>query len=331
MTPNDPARPLLSVRRLRVYHERGGLLRRSRVFKAVDDVHFDLRAGETLAIVGEAGSGKTTLADALLGAVPVTAGSIVFAGRERVGLGRKALQAMRAELRGVEQSPLRRHGRRCRVERLIGDALAEVLPKLATPARRQRVVELLARVGLGADTAPKRLAELDPLARAQVSLARALAVDPRLLVFDGPAEDLDDAGRAQLLETLARLQAETGFALVLTARTFADVRPYARRVLVLSLGRILEQGPIEAVTRTPAHPYSRRLLALAGGAPLEERTEEGELLSAREIPTADRPPMGCVFHTRCSLVERSCVQTAPLLKRTTAPEHYAACHFAPVP
>jgi oligopeptide/dipeptide ABC transporter ATP-binding protein len=162
-------------------------------------------------------------------------------------------------------------------------------------------------------------------------LARALAVDPQLVICDGPADELDAAARAELLETLVRLQQSLGFALVVMAREFGDIASFARRVLVLSLGRTLEQGPVDTVVRMPAHPYSRRLLALASGNTVEERTEEGELLSDRETPSSANPPMGCVFHTRCSLVERSCVQSVPLLKRTTGVEHYAACHFAPVP
>jgi oligopeptide transport system ATP-binding protein len=338
MRPHDSTRPLLSVRRLRVYFRRRRWLRHSLTVKAIDDIHFDLRAGDTLAVVGEAGSGKSTLVSALLGQVTVTAGSIVYGGHERVGLASHKLRDAAASLCGVVQSPIDTFGRRIRVDRLLSKEIAAVLPKQTAAARLSRITDLLARVGLDSSMASQRLGSLEPAARARVMLAAALLTDPQLLICDGPIDELDADARIDFLGLVAQLQAVQGFSLILTARDFGDVIRFARRILVLTLGHIVEQGPAEVVVRTPAHPYSRRLLQLAADASgYDGNADPAHDIPAalpddlpERMPTAENPPMGCVFHTRCGLAERICVQSIPTLRRTVGIDHYAACHFAPV-
>ena len=321
--------PLLSVRRLRVLYESRGLLslRRRAPIHAVDDLHFDLHPGETLGVVGESGCGKSTLARTLIGLQPATGGSIRYDGQELVGLPDKEWKPLRSEIQMVFQDPLGSLSPKMRVLDIVAEPLKA--QKVATDERRALAYAMLARVGLGPEIADKKPRELSGGQGQRVGIARALIVKPKLLICDEPVSALDVSVQAQIINLLADIQREERLAMVFIAHDLAVVRQLANRVLVMYLGKVMEQGYAEDVYANPKHPYTRALLAAA---PSIEPAPEGKKkrLLRGDAPNPRHPPMGCVFHPRCPLAEHACVQSPPLLRRVSG-EQYAACHFIAAP
>ncbi|HVY62134.1 MAG TPA: ATP-binding cassette domain-containing protein [Planctomycetota bacterium] len=243
--------PLLEVRDLRVDYGR---------FRAVDGVSFEVAAGETLGLVGESGSGKTTIGRAVLRLVEPAAGSIRFEGEDVLALRGAALRALRRRLQVVFQDPFGSLDPRMRVAAIVAEGLAihAIGPRAG---RRGRAIELLERVGLRADLADRFPHELSGGQRQRVGIARALALEPRLVVLDECVSALDVSVQAQVLNLLRELQEERGLAYLFIGHDLAVVRHLASRVAVLRGGRVVECGPVEAVLAAPAHEYTRGLVA----------------------------------------------------------------------
>jgi oligopeptide transport system ATP-binding protein len=299
--------------------------RRIASLQAVDDVSFDLRQGETLGIVGESGCGKSTLARLVTRLEEPSGGRIVFRGEDVSTMSAKRLRRFRQSVQIVFQDPYSSLNPTMTIGSLITEPW-RIHATVGRRERRRRADELLESVGLESGYYVRRPGELSGGERQRIGIARALALDPEIIVCDEPASALDVSIQAQILELLQKLQRERKLAYILISHDLSVVRYLAHRVAVMYLGRIVELGPAEDVYERPSHPYTRALLAAA-------RTLHGDSaavatsLARGDVPDAANPPAGCRFHPRCPMAADICQREDPAL-RHVAKEHAAACHFA---
>jgi peptide/nickel transport system ATP-binding protein len=321
---------LLEVHDLKVYFPvRQGLFGRAReVVRAVDGVSLGIGAGETVGLVGESGCGKSTLGRAVVRLVEPTAGRIVFEGADIARLSRSELRARRRRFQMIFQDPFSSLNPRMTVAGILGEALD--IHRLATAgeARRARIEALLRNVGLDPSHARRYPHEFSGGQRQRIGIARALAVEPRLIVCDEPVSALDVSVQAQIINLLHDLQREHGIAYLFVAHDLAVVEHISRRLLVMYLGRIVEAGEAKAVSRAPQHPYTRALLSAVPV--VDPDAKRQRILLSGEVPSPIHPPGGCPFHPRCPIAEARCRSEPPLL-RETGPGRWAACHLAPAP
>ena len=326
--------PLLSVRGLaKHFPVMGGFLNARTVgqVKAVDDVSFDVAAGETLALVGESGCGKTTTGRMILRLTEPTAGSVLFDGADLAKLSGSALRARRRSLQIVFQDPYASLSPRDRVEDIVAEPLDVHEPGLSRAARREKVVELLRLVGLDAIHLRRFPFEFSGGQRQRVAIARALSVRPRLIVADEPVSALDVSIQAQVVNLMRDLRERFGLSYVFISHDLAVVRHIAHRVAVMYLGRLVEVAETSALFDAPHHPYSQALLS-AAPVPDPERKRTRIVLHG-DVPGPANAPPGCHFHPRCPIAAAICRTTRPPLTQV-APSHTAACHFAapfPIP
>jgi len=322
---------LLEVAGLRKYFPiRKGLF--SRVVghvKAVDGVSFHVNRGETLSLVGESGCGKTTTGRSILRLIQPTEGSVRFEGREVTTLGKRELRALRRRMQIVFQDPYSSLNPRL----TIGSMLAEPLSihRLAKgAAARERVAELLTLVGLSPDHARRYPHEFSGGQRQRIGVARALAVEPSLIVLDEPVSALDVSIQAQIINLLQDLQRRMNLTYLFVAHDLSVVEHISDRVAVMYLGRIVELADRDTIYRDPRHPYTKSLLS-AVPVPDPDRTRSRIVLKG-DVPSPANPPSGCRFHPRCFLAEQldslpRCRAEEPEL-REVSPGHWVSCHFA---
>jgi oligopeptide/dipeptide ABC transporter ATP-binding protein len=317
---------LLEVNHLKVHFPiRHGPFSPARLFvKAVDDVSFELSAGETLGLVGESGCGKTTLGRAILRLIDSTSGSIRLDGEELTQMSPPELRARRRKFQMIFQDSAGSLDPHMIVGELLGEAID--IHKLAENARArdQRIEGLLKAVGLDPLHAQRYPHEFSGGQRQRVALAAALASRPKLIVLDEPVSALDVSIRAQMMNLLKDIQAEDDVAYLLVAHDLATVRHMAHHTVVMYLGKIVEQAPTASLFEDVRHPYTRALFSavlVAGpGRPEEEIVLKGE------VPSPLNPPSGCHFHPRCPWVMPRCSQQEPAL-REVSPGHAVACHL----
>jgi oligopeptide/dipeptide ABC transporter ATP-binding protein len=332
--PGLDGRPLLEVEGLRVWFpvKRGVLQRQVGWVYAVDDVSFSIRAGETLGLVGESGSGKTTTGRAVVRVNRPQAGSVRLDGEDLMLLEGSELRRRRRRFQMVFQDPYSSLDPRQTVGEIIGEPLAiHGLPRDGN--RRRRIGELLELVNLDPTFADRYPHEFSGGQRQRIGIARALAVEPELIVCDEPISALDVSVQAQVINLLERLQGELGLTYLFIAHDLAVVRHIADRVAVMYLGRIVESADVDTLFATPAHPYTVALLSAVPvpDAAVERRRQR--IILTGDIPSPSQPPSGCRFHTRCWLYERLgrpavCVEKDPPLSPIpSAHEHHVACHF----
>jgi oligopeptide transport system ATP-binding protein len=294
--------------------------------KAVDDVTFQLEPGETLGLVGESGCGKTTLGRAIVGLHPPTAGTIVLAGRVLGALPAAELRSRRRQVQMVFQDPFSSLNPRQKVGNIVGEALDIHRLAASRAARRQRVAGLLEAVGLDAACARRYPHEFSGGQRQRVGIARALAVEPDLIVCDEPVSALDVSIQAQIINLLQDLQAQRGLAYLFVAHDLAVVRQVSHRVMVMYLGRIVENAAANSLMSAPQHPYTQALIAsvpvLEAGAP----GARPRIILPGEVPSPIHPPSGCPFHPRCPVAEPRCRTEIPAL-RDLGMGHSVACHL----
>lgn len=312
---DDPAAtgaptPLLEVENLSVtFSVRRGIVRRVPL-RAVDDVSFTIAPGETLGLVGESGSGKSTTGRAILRLIEPEAGTVRLAGKPVTGAGRGELRAMRREMQMVFQDPYSSLDPSMVIAESIAEPL-EVHTGLSRQERHDRVSELLHQVGLAEHHMQRYPYEFSGGQRQRIAIARAIAVNPRMLVCDEAVSALDVSTQNQIINLLEDLREELGLSYLFIAHDLAVVRHLAQRTAVMYLGRLVETGPSKRIFEAPAHPYSEALLsAVPVPVPWIQRTRERIILPG-DLPDPTDPPTGCTFHTRCPYVMDICRQEVP--------------------
>jgi oligopeptide/dipeptide ABC transporter ATP-binding protein len=290
---------------------------------AVDDVTFSLSEGETLGLVGESGCGKTTLSRALMRLIDSTDGAIRFHGKDITTAGRKEMEPLRREMQMVFQDPFASLNPRKRVSQIIGSPLK--LHGVKADAIDAKVRELLERVGLSSEYVNRYPHEFSGGQRQRIGVARALALEPRLIVLDEPVSALDVSVQAQIINLLDDLQDDFGLTYLFVAHDLSVVRHVSDRIAVMYLGKLMELSPSEELYQKPIHPYTSALLsAIPIPDPKENRARDRIVVSG-EPPNPINPPSGCVFHPRCPRATEVCKTIEPPLARY-ANGHLAACH-----
>ncbi|MCL2900224.1 murein tripeptide/oligopeptide ABC transporter ATP binding protein OppF [Brenneria tiliae] len=285
-----------------------------KTLKAVDGVTFRLYEGETLGVVGESGCGKSTLARAIIGLVKASAGRISWLGKDLLGMSDAQWRAARSDIQMIFQDPLASLNPRMTIGEIIAEPLKTYNPELSRRAVKDRVKEMMLKVGLLPNLINRYPHEFSGGQCQRIGIARALILEPRLVICDEPVSALDVSIQAQVVNLLRQLQREMRLSLIFIAHDLSVVKHISDRVLVMYLGHAVELGTYDRVYRHPQHPYTRALMsAVPIPDPDKERNKRIQLLEG-ELPSPIDPPSGCVFCTRCPIVGPECVKTRPLLE-----------------
>jgi oligopeptide/dipeptide ABC transporter ATP-binding protein len=313
-------RPLLSVSELKVHFPvRGGLVR------AVDDVSLEVGTAETVGLVGESGCGKTTLGKAILRLVKPTAGSIRLAGTEIADMSRALLRPLRRQMQMIFQDPQASLDPRQTVASIIEEPM--VVHRIGTRAeRRDKVAWLMAKVGMRADAGGRHPHEFSGGQRQRIGIARALALNPKLIVCDEPVSALDVSVRAQVINLLEDLKHEFELSYLFISHDLSVVEHVSDRIAVMYLGRIVETADRNSLWKRPLHPYTQ---ALISAVPIPDPSAASRRVVLQgDLPSPLDPPAGCRFHTRCPYATGLCGQSEPQLRRIDG-THQMACHYLP--
>ncbi len=326
----DIPAPLLATEQLHVHFplatswpwQTGAALR------AVNGIDLSLAAGRTLGVVGESGCGKSTLARAITGLQPVTSGRLTFEGRDVTDLNQAGWRRLRRDVQMVFQDPLASLNPRMTIGEVVAEPLRHLFPELSRAQRWDRVTTMLERVGLSGHMVNRYPHEFSGGQCQRIGIARALVVQPKLLVCDEPVSALDVSIQAQILDLLQALQNEFNIAMLFIAHDLAVVRQISDEVLVMYLGQAMEAADPDALFDHPRHPYTRALIsAVPRPDPEFERTRKRILLEG-DLPSPADPPSGCVFRTRCPWVQRDCAETVPERRPRSDGRGEVACHYA---
>ena len=322
--------PLLSVRDLSVtFSVRPEGIRpwaRGRSLRAVREVSFDLPAGETLGIVGESGSGKSTLARALIGTVPASGGQALWQGEDLLSMAPRDRHRHRRDIQMVFQDPLAALDPRMTAGEIIAEPLTTHESRLPRDRVKARVADMMERVGLLPEQLNRYPHEFSGGQCQRINIARALIVQPRLVICDEPVSALDVSVQAQIINLLRDLKRDLDLALIFIAHDLSVVKHISDRIMVFYLGRVMEHAAARDLVRAPRHPYTRALISAAPiPDPAAERLRRATVLKG-DLPSPLAPPSGCVFRTRCPVARPSCANGRPAM-RDFGNGHFAACPF----
>jgi len=321
---------LLEVKNLKVHFPvRHGMFSRVREsVKAVDGVSFSIAPGETLGLVGESGCGKSTLGRAIMRLVEPTAGEIFLGGENLTLMKGAELRSRRRKFQMIFQDPFGSLNPRMTVEDIVGEALDIHQLTDSKSARRKRIAELLKAVGLDPTYAQRYPHEFSGGQRQRIGIARALAVEPEIIICDEPVSALDVSVQAQIINLLRDLQQQRGLAYLFIAHDLAVVEHISRRVLVMYLGKIVEAADAKEIIRAPKHPYTQALISAVPK--VDPDSKRQRIVLPGDVPSPIHPPGGCRFHPRCPIAEVRCQTEAPVLGEKEK-NHFAACHLAGTP
>ena len=323
-TADEGGEILLQVRDLKKWFPiQGGFLQRTVAHvRAIDGVSFTIRKGRTLGLVGESGCGKTTVGRTVLRLTPPTSGSIKFEGEEIATASNRKLRSLRPKMQIVFQDPMSSLNPRMTVKEILMEPL--VLNGWTRKAAYERVVELLQKVGMLPEHANRFPHEFSGGQRQRIGVARALALNPDLIVLDEPTSALDVSVQAQVLNLLKSIQQEFDLTYLFISHDLGVIRHLCDDVAVMYLGRIVEHGPVEEIFNNPQHPYTQALLAAV---PIPDPTQKAErMILSGDVPSPVNPPAACRFHPRCPRAQAICSEVDPPLEEKR-PLQLAACHF----
>jgi len=320
--------PLLDVRDLKVHFRvktQGALIGRHVLLKALDGVSFSLAPGETLGVVGESGCGKSTLGRAVLQLIKPTAGAVVWLGRAIQGLGVSEMRPLRRDMQMVFQDPLAALDPRMTVGEIVGEPLDSFMPALSRADRKSRVQEMLARVGLSPHMVNRYPHEFSGGQCQRIGIARAMILNPKLIVCDEPVSALDVSIQAQIVNLLMRLQREFNLSLILISHDLSVVRHISHRILVLYLGRVMEVASRDELYANPRHPYTQALIAAVPIPDPDREANKPRLVLTGDLPSPFEPPSGCLFRTRCPKATAVCAEVMPS-EEAVSESHTVFCH-----
>lgn len=321
---------LLKVDDVKVYFKYGGtgLAKRTeqKYIKAVDGISFHIRRGETLGIVGESGCGKSTLARAVIRMVPAHSGRVLWMGQDLLELDGNAMRDQRKDLQMIFQDPLASLNPRMTLSQIIAEPLKTHFPKMPRSEIRSKVAAMMARVGLLPSMVNRYPHEFSGGQCQRIGIARALIVEPKLIICDEPVSALDVSIQAQVINLLMDLQKEMNLSLMFIAHDLSVVKHISTRVMVLYLGNVVELAESEAIYRNPSHPYTRALIAAVPDLDKPAPADRATLMVDGELPSPLAPPSGCPFRTRCPMARDICSVEKPKLV-TSSDGHGVACHF----
>jgi len=317
--------PLLEVNHLKTwYPSGGGWLRPPRYVRAVDDVSFTLERAETLGLVGESGCGKSTLGRTLVRLEKPCGGTFAIDGVDLAKLSGRELRRERSKFQMIFQDPYGSLNPRMTIRQML-DEVIHLHTDLDPAARQQRMVELLEMVGLREVHLLRYPHQFSGGQRQRIGIARALAVNPKLIIADEPVSALDVSVQAQIINLLQDIQRQTGIAYLFIAHDLAVVEHISHRIMVMYLGKIVESGPAKTVCSNPAHPYTKALLSAV---PTIDRNGKQRIILPGDVPSPLNPPSGCPFHPRCPLAQKRCKDELPQLQPRSQDEaHCSACFF----
>ncbi len=304
---------------------KGGLFPKPRVLRAVDGVSFQVRAGETLGVVGESGCGKSTLGRAILRLLPLAGGRVSWLGQDLAALDPAALRAVRKDLQVIFQDPLASLDPRMPVGEIIAEPLRTHCPELPDDEIRSRVKAMMAKMGLMPEHINRYPHEFSGGQCQRIGIARAMIAEPRLIVCDEAVSALDVSVQAQIVNLLMSIQREFGVGLIFISHNLAVVRHISHRILVLYLGRVMEVADRDVLYRHPRHPYTQALISAVPIPDPEVERDKPHLLLSGDLPSPLDPHPGCPFSSRCPHAIERCRSEVPALE-TVAEGHRIACH-----
>lgn len=321
----ETKRVLLSVKNLKQYFpiKKESLFKPKSFVKAVDDISFELMEGETLSIVGESGCGKSTTGRSILRLEQPTEGEIVFNDKDLVRISNAEMRKVRADLQVIFQDPFASLNPRRTIKQTLNEAMA-IQQVISKPKRMERMLELLECVGLPAEALNRYPHEFSGGQRQRIGIARALAVNPKLIICDEAVSALDVSIQAQILNLLKDLQKDFGLTYLFISHDLSVVRHISDRVMVMYLGKIVEIADKKSIFERPQHPYTQALLSAIPTTDLDVTNEK--IVLKGDVPSPINPPTGCRFHSRCPLANEVCKKVEPPLKEWNS-QHYVSCHL----
>jgi peptide/nickel transport system ATP-binding protein len=319
------AQPLLQVKNLKKYFPiKGGILSKTvGHVQAVDDISFDLYPGETVGLVGESGCGKSTAARTILRLIEPTGGEVVFEGQDILKLGKKPMRALRREMQIIFQDPYASLNPRMTVASIVGEPL-EIHKIAKGRAKEERVANILEKVGLRPEHMRRYPHEFSGGQRQRIGIARALALNPKLIIGDEPVSALDVSLQAQVINLLEDLQREFNLTYLIIAHDLSVVEHISDRVAVMYLGKIVELATDRELYENPSHPYTEALLSAVPRP--DPSIKKQRIILPGDVPSPINPPSGCRFHTRCLYAKADCKTVEPALLDIGG-GHYVACHY----